>query len=41
MSVFDQSSPPLTKQKSIDSKLGLMMGWGRGGSTIDQILALI
>ena len=36
-------TPPLTQLKSIDNKLGLMLGWGGGGGgwTVAQTLMLI
>ena len=33
--------PPLTQQQSIDNKLGVMLGWGRGKWAVAQILILI
>ena len=34
-------APPLTQQQSIDNKLGLMLGQGRGKWAVAQILILI
>ena len=34
-------TPPLTQQQSIDSKLGLMLGLGRGRWAVARILILI
>ena len=34
-------TPPLTQQQSIDNKLRLMLGWGRGRWAVAQILILI
>ena len=34
-------TPPLTRQQSIDNKLGLMLGQGRGRWAVAQILILI
>ena len=33
-------TPPLTQQQSIDNKLGLMLGEGRGRWAVVQILIL-
>lgn len=42
VSVFEHCgpTPPLTKQQSTNSKLGLMSSWGRGGCAIAQIQTL-
>ena len=34
-------NPPLTQQQSIDNKLRLMLGWGRGKWAVAQILIMI
>ena len=34
-------TPPLTQQQSIENNLRLMLGWGRGGWAVAQILILI
>ena len=34
-------TPPLTQQQSIDNKLRLMLGWGRGRWAVAQVLILI
>ena len=34
-------TPPLNQQQSIENNLRLMLGWGRGGWAVAQILILI
>ena len=41
MTVFEQLTPPLNQQQSTDNKLGLMLGKGKNGSAVAQILTWI
>ena len=41
MTVSEQLTPPLNQQQSTDNKLGLMLGKGKNGSAVAQILTWI
>ena len=41
MTVSEQLTPPLNQQQSTDNKLGLMLGKGKDGSAVAQILTWI